>query len=190
MSVFLDMPLRVICADQSTRLAFNESRPGLLNTISWTCPATGVYYLRPAAFQGYGYYAIRTFAHTPNPPQLPAGYSPSPPERARDARDVFTSYSDNGGVTWSTPAMVNQDPPYYDNWLPEVAVTGNSRAFVAWYDFRDAAASKCGGESSIYAARSDDGAAWSSLGKVTDALSTWTASTSNVSPNQGDYISI
>src|SRR5262249_31367717 len=47
MSVFLDMPLRIICSDGSTRLAYNEARQGFLDAISWTCPATGIYYLRP-----------------------------------------------------------------------------------------------------------------------------------------------
>jgi hypothetical protein len=84
---------------------------------------------------------------------------------------------------------VNDDPGGFDNWLPEIAVSGQGEPHMIWYDWRDAAPSRCGGVSQVYMAQSQTaGASWSTLGAVTDAASDWTNSTSNLAPNQGDYL--
>lgn len=56
---------------------------------------------------------------------------------ARDHRDVVMVVSRDGGLTWSSKRLVNDDPPRFDNCMPEVVVDGLGRAHVAWYDRRD-----------------------------------------------------
>lgn len=188
----LSMIFRLFCSDSTTRLAFSESGMGLGGLIVWTCPVSGTYYLRPAADPdpsntptlGPHPYRILTMAHTP-----------SGGDRARDQRDIFVASSTNG-TTWPTtgtgaPVRVNEDSPWFDNWLPEVAVTGDSHVFCTWFDFRDSNPTRCGGESNLYLYRSDNsGDNWTNLGLITDATTSWTNVASNVAPNQGDYIAL
>src|SRR5262249_2834705 len=116
-------------------------------------------------------------------------------DRARDQRDVFVASSSNG-TTWpvagtGAPVRVNEDSPFYDNWLPEVAVTGESHVFCTWFDFRDSNPAHCGEESNLYLYRSDNaGVSWNNLGLITDATTHWGSVQSNVAPNQGDYIAL
>src|SRR5262249_107610 len=151
--------------------------------IVFTFPTTGTYYLRCAGFDGTtGGYRIHT------------KFSVTGPERARDHRDVFITSSDNG-TAWTTPVRVNQDVGYFDDSLPEGAVWGQGRAFVAWYDWRDAPAGRCGGVSNVYIARSEDGGgSWTELKEttqsVTNTSSDWTNSSSFLAPNQGDYLNL
>jgi hypothetical protein len=185
----LDCAFRLFCSDQVTRLAISSLGVGFENLIEWTAPANGTYYLRPAAWPttstaGQHPYRVRTIVHVP-----------TANDRSRDHRDIFVGSSADG-LTWPTvglgaPVRVNNDPGWFDNWLPEVAVTGNSRVFTTWFDWRDSAPTKCGGESNLYLYRSDDGGAnWSNLGLITDGTSDWTNVLSNVAPNQGDYVSL
>ncbi len=188
LSAGLDMAFRLFCTDQFTRLAISSPGIGFQNLIVWTAPSSGTYYLRPAAWDNSDPaphpYRIRTAVH-----------APLGSDRARDHRDIFVS-SSSDGLTWplsgaGAPVRVNDDSPWFDNWLPEVAVTGHSRVFCTWFDWRDANASTCGGQSNLYLYRSDNaGAAWTNLGRVSDATSAWTSVLSNVAPNQGDYISL
>jgi hypothetical protein len=179
LSFSLDVAFRLFCSDGVTRLGFSNFGAGGGGFIVFTFPETGTYYLRCAPFDANtGGYRIRTKFSVPGP------------ERARDHRDVFLT-SSNNGTTWTTPARINQDPGYYDNWLPEVAVSGQGRAFVEWYDWRDSPAGRCGGLSNVYLARSDDGgASWNQLGAISDASSDWSNSNSYLAPNQGDYIAL
>ncbi len=180
----LDASFRLFCSDGSTRLGFSE--PGLGGTpaipatglIVFTLPTTATYTLRVAPFAGTGAYVIET------------GLNGAVTERARDHRDVFTSYSDNL-TTWSTPVRVNGEAALYDDWLPEIAVATDGNVFVSWYDWRDAPGGTCGGSSMAYLSRSTDGAAsWPDGSPVSSALSSWTTAYSNIAPNQGDYISL
>lgn len=182
----LDATMRIFCTDGTTRLAYSEPGQGLNNLIVFTFPTTGIYYLRMAQALGSGSYTIYSALDAKQAATICSGG-----DRARDHRDAFVAYSDDQGSTWSTPKMVNDDSPWYDNWLPEVAVSGQGKPYVIWYDWRDAPASTCGGVSNVYLARSDDnGASWFSLGAVTDTQSQWPFTTSNISPNQGDYLGL
>jgi hypothetical protein len=174
----LDMSLRLFCADGTTRLAFSAPGVGLNNLYVFTLPATGTYYIRTASFGGTGYYSLATGLNVPGP------------ERARDHRDVFSSYSD-GGASWSTPVRISDSPAGFDDWLPELTVSSHGRPYGFWYDWRDAPSGNCGGISHVYMSRSDDdGLTWSSLGPISDVQTNWTTTASNIAPNQGDYLHV
>ena len=175
----LDASFRVMCSDGSTLLGFSQNGVGGKELLVFTAPTTGTYYIRVASYQGLstGGYRILT---TTNFPQN---------DRARDHRDIFCKSSADG-VTWGPTRRVNDSPGYFDDWLPEVAVDGVGRAFIANYDFRDATNS-CGGGSNIYLYRSDDGGdTWIPGNRMTDVTTDWTATYSSLLPNQGDYIAL
>jgi hypothetical protein len=118
------------------------------------------------------------------------GFADRNGERGRDQRDVFVATSTDA-TTWSTPVRLNESPIGFDDWLPEVTVAPDGGAYSAWYDFSAAPAPTNGGESGVVLSRSGDGGiTWTLLGAVTDTLSRWSASTTNIEPNQGDYISL
>ena len=180
--------MRVICSDSTNRLTFagdGTSPAGGQGFSVWTAPATGFYYLRMffdnRAGSSLGPWRVRT------------GVDIRGSARARDQRDIFVTSSTDGS-SWTAPVMVNDDVPLYDNWLPEIAVSGDGRLFVFWFDWRDSQASTCGAESQIYLSRSDNlGNTWTNLGRITDAASPWgdpNRSASNISPNQGDYLAL
>ncbi len=171
--------MRIQCgADTTTNLAYAGSPFGPSNTQSlyvWTAPATDTFYVRMAWVTGgtSGNYRVRTSAFA-------TGAEPG-----RDQRDVMVAWSDNG-TTWSTPVRVNDDGPYYDNWLPEVAVGPDGYPYVHWMDWRDHV---CGGRSHQYGTRSPNGGvAWVGNQRFTEVQSNWTAALSNLLPNQGDYL--
>lgn len=181
----IDDFFRLICSDGVTRMTLSAPGVGVGygGQIVFTLPADGTYYLRPFSNAGTGGYRILTAVHR------------NTPARARDHRDVFVTYSDNGTTSWSTPVRANNDPGWFDNWLPEVAVAGGSlpayagQVYVGWFDWRDSPASTCGGVSNLYMSRSGDGGStWNSLGSISDAQSAWTTVVTNIAPNQGDYL--
>jgi len=174
--------LRVFCgADTMTRLAFSgdpdstgPSSGGGHGLIVWTAPTSGTYYVRLAQTAGTGGYRMLTTV---------AAHGAEP---GRDQRDIVTTFSDDG-TSWSTPARINDDPPWFDDWLPEVGVSREGYTYAMWFDWRDAL-SLCGGGSAIYATRSTTGGgAWAASVPVTDTLTRWTQIASNIAPNQGDY---
>jgi type IX secretion system substrate protein len=181
-STTLDASFRLFCTDGGTRLAFSETGTGGFNVASglivFTLPTTGTYYLRAASLAGTGTYRIRTV------------FNGAVVERGRDHRDVFTTFSDNG-TTWSTPVRVNGEAANYDDWLPEVAVSGNGNVYVSWYDWRDSPPGICTGASMNYLSRSTDGGvSWPDGSPVSTTQSFWTTAYSNIAPNQGDYASL
>jgi len=174
---------RLICSDGVTRLALSDPGAGVGygGQIVFTLPADGTYYVRPAAPPSSGSsggYRVRTALH-----HAVAG-------RARDHRDVFVSSSDDG-ISWNTPVLVNDDAAHFDDWLPELTVDPNGVVYVEWYDWRDAPASTCGGVSNTYLARSaNGGSVFTSFGAVSDAQTAWTSVSTNIAPNQGDYLAL
>ncbi len=181
-STSLDASFRLFCTDGGTRLAFSETGTGGFDVASglivFTLPTTGTYTLRAASLAGTGTYRIRTV------------FNGAITERARDHRDVFTAFSDNG-TTWSTPVRVNGEAALYDDWLPEVAVAGNGNVYASWYDWRDSPAGICAGASMTYLSRSTDGGvSWPDGSPVSTAQTFWTTAYSNIAPNQGDYASL
>jgi hypothetical protein len=179
--------MRLYCPKDTTvvsRLALSSDGASVSSTnvhalIVWTCPETNTYYLRMQYATGTGGYRIRTGSHT-------AVGS----DGGRDARDVVVASSANG-ISWGAPVRINDDLPYYDNWLPEVAVPSDGNVYALWYDWRDTPAS-CFGGSNIYMTRSlNGGATWVANQAATDATTAnWTQVATNIAPNEGDYNSM
>jgi len=177
--------MRIFSRDGGTRLAFSGDRfnsPANDGFIAWTCPKSGAYFMRMAIFgTTLGWYRVDTGVDVPG----------GPGQHARDHRDAFVAWSPNG-TTWSAPVNVSGDEPgRYDDWLPEVTVTPAGTVYAAWYGFDDAPDVADGGWSLTKLARSDDGGlSWKPLGAVSDGFVDWTNSSSNIIPNQGDYIAL
>ena len=178
--------MRVICSDDTTRLNLSgDLDPPADNQngfIVWTCPSAGEYYVRmfsniPGNLSG-SYYRILTGANSVGP------------EPGRDQRDVMV-VSAIDGQSFGAPTRPNTDPAYFDNWLPEITVSGDGRLFAFWYGWHEASPTTCGGESNLYVARSDDaGQSWRDVGRVTDETTPWSRTFSNIQPNQGDYLAL
>jgi hypothetical protein len=179
--------LRLVAGDGVTALTFTTfdssvnpagSQQGYPWGWMFTAPVSGTYYIRVGSGGGTGSYRIRTgTVHRDN-------------ERGRDQRDVFVGFSDDG-ISWSNPVRVNEDAPGYDQFTPEVAAAPDGGVYCTWYDYRDSPPATDGGQASVYMARSGDGGlTWTTLGPLTDVLTDWSATSTNIKPNQGDYMSL
>jgi hypothetical protein len=184
LDVNLDAALRVWCTDANpgpgTNIAFSQNGSGGEDLIVFTAPTTATYYVRVASYaqSHLGRYRIRTVHH-----------DGSIPARARDQRDLFVGFADDGH-TWSTPVRVNDSPPYFDDWLPEVAVDQSGTVSLASYDWRDSP-DVCGGGSNVYLYRSSSGGlSWGAGERISEATTNWTRTYSVLIPNQGDYIGL
>ena len=180
----LDASLRVFCTDAGqgtgTNIAFSQNGHGGEDIVVFTAPTTATYYVRVASYSqaSTGRYRIRTVRH-----------DASLPARARDQRDAFVAFSDDG-LSWSTPVRANDSPGYFDDWLPEVAVDRQGTVLLALYDWRDTIA-QCGGGSNAYLDRSGDGGlTWSAGQRMSDQSTVWSQVYDVLIPNQGDYIGL
>jgi len=152
-------------------LAFNS---GTFNYMDYTLPSTGTYYLRMfRSAAGSANYVLSTSFDTP-----------SVGERARDHRDQFACWSDDG-LAWSTPVRIVDSPQGNDAIFPEIAVDAAGRVHVYFHDWRDGL--PCGAESAEYMVSSGDGGvSWGPNVRVSDMNSFWSANACG-SANQGDY---
>jgi hypothetical protein len=175
----LNVSLRLWCSDGSTALALSDPINVRERSILFTLSKTGDYFVTVAPHNdSTGSYRLST------------GLALHGPERGRDQRDVFVAHSDDG-LTWSAPARANDSPAGYDDWLPELAVAGDGKPYLAWLDWRDGDPENCGAASTLYLTRSDDGGdSWTSLGPVGEAPTVWSRVFSNQVPNMGDYVSL
>ncbi len=125
------IPVYLTCGDDSTRLQlidrFSALGDGLaVSPIIMTLPATGRYHIQVAGAGPISFsynLAIQELTIPPGP-------------GAQDHRDVILTSSADGGATWSPKVRVNDDPPRFDNAFPAVAVDGNGKVHVTWYDRR------------------------------------------------------
>jgi hypothetical protein len=182
----LDLQTEMLCTDGSKVLSYSENGPGGFTLHVFTLPVTGTYYLRASAWDGVsvGAYTVETGIHVP----IAGGGA----DRARDHRDIFVKFSSDA-VSWpGAPKLVSSTPAWFDDYLPEVAVGGNGKPYIAWYDFHDSPGGICAGSGgNTYLTRSDDGGnTWSPGSPVSDTTTVWSAVPSNIEPNMGDYIGL
>jgi len=84
-------------------------------------------------------------------------YASNNPPGNGNMPDIFSRYSDNGGSTWSTAKIVNDDPDSLNNnqWQPAIWCDKETgRLYLQWMDTRDTPTHD---SAYIYATYSDDG---------------------------------
>ena len=167
--------IRLICPADTMGLASYHLIANSSTQYVCGLPYDGTYYLQIASeSNSQTGYQIATIVD-----------QPGPGGRARDIKDAFVAWSDDGAA-WSTPVRLNDDPPGPDAHHVSVSVDGRGRVHAFWFDWRDDA--ECGVISNQYMASSGDGGVtWGANRKLTDAPSFWGALASCSSINQGDY---
>jgi hypothetical protein len=163
----------------ANRCAFSHFGGGV-GVIVFTLPSTGTYYVRVLSWDGngtnLGAYHVLTGLHVPVPTDL-----------ARDHRDVVYTSSPDGGVHWTTPLVLSDAPPRFDETFPEVAVDASGAAYVMWYDHREDPAN---GILTTMRVREtvNAGATWIPSARIDDGPPVnWSLVSSNMFPNMGDY---
>jgi len=99
---------------------------------------------------------------------------------------IWFSRSANGGTSWSSPVMINNQSSLNDQYNPWLAVDETSGALaVIYYDTVNDSARK---KSDLYYQSSfDDGLSWTVPFKVTTAMTDETVSGANLGNQYGDY---
>ncbi|HKQ57293.1 MAG TPA: FlgD immunoglobulin-like domain containing protein, partial [Candidatus Eisenbacteria bacterium] len=149
--------LRIYCSKDTTvrivtSTAADRTRDGV-GELVWTAPASGVYYLSVMS------------AGTPCGYRISTGVVTGGPGRARDAGEVFGSYSGDGS-TWSAPVRLNDTPARYAESTPMIQVAADGMPYAGWLDWRD---DVCGSKTYRYATRSTDGGAtWAPSQRISD----------------------
>jgi uncharacterized repeat protein (TIGR01451 family) len=110
------------------------------------------------------------------------------PNGASNGTDVMFVRSLNGGLTFSTPLRINDDPVNQDkwHWFGTLAVAPNGRIDVVWLDTRNAANNT--DSQLFYSWSTDGGMTWSPNIAVSNAFNPFEGY-----PNQnkiGDYITV
>jgi hypothetical protein len=86
-----------------------------------------------------------------------------------DPLDVMFTRSTNGGVSWSTPVRVNDDPStLHHQWFGTLAVAPNGRLDAVWYDTRNGPQPY--GSTLFYSYSDDAGQTWSENVAVSPAF--------------------
>jgi hypothetical protein len=156
-------------------LTSNPGQPARTTIFTYMARNPGTYTLRISPASGtsaIGNYRIKT------------KFGQLGSERGRDQRDVFVMTSMDA-VNWTNPVLVNNDPAGFDNYLPEVTVAADGCAYLMWRDHRD---DTYGSRTHQYLSRSTDGGAtWAANVPITSAQGNFSAATSNLMPNEGDY---
>jgi hypothetical protein len=134
-------------SDQLASGYFGGGQPCTNRPLLFTLPVDGDYFFTaPAGSNTRVTYRIRVQRMTPDAGSV-----------ARDHRDVVLVASADGGRTWSEKRLVNDGPPRFDDFLPEVAVDDLGRVHVIWYDRRDDV--ERGTDYHVYWTWSEDGGA-------------------------------
>ncbi len=125
-----------------------------------------------------------------------------------DSSQVFISFSDDQGLTWTTPAPITSPVPDtgVKRWWPVVNVGPDGSVNVVYYESQEtdtASNPECikgvgGGMFRVGTANSlvdtfwvqsvDGGSSFATPVRVTTATSNWCTTVSNIRPNFGDYI--
>ena len=141
--------------------------------------------INPAGLDGMLFLAIdRSGTATNNNIYMLASVVPS----GRSTTDVMFVRSTDGGVTFSAPRKINDDPvnPSKWHWFGTLSVAPNGRIDSVWYDTRNAANNT--DSQLFYSLSTDGGVTWAANVAVSNAFNPFEGY-----PNQskiGDYITI
>ena len=141
--------------------------------------------INPAGLDGMLFLAIdRSGGPTNNNIYMLASVVPP----GRSTTDVMFARSTDGGLTFSTPHKVNDDPvnPNKWHWFGTFSVAPNGRLDAVWYDTRNAANNT--DSQLFYSSSTDGGVTWSANVAVSNSFNPFEGY-----PNQskiGDYITI
>ena len=141
--------------------------------------------INPAGLDGMVFLAIdRSGTATNNNIYMLASVVPS----GRSTTDVMFVRSTDGGLTFSAPARINDDPvnPSKWHWFGTLSVAPNGRIDSVWYDTRNAANNT--DSQLFYSWSTDGGVTWAPNVAVSNAFNPFEGY-----PNQskiGDYITI
>jgi hypothetical protein len=141
--------------------------------------------INPAGLDGMVFLAVdRSSGATNNNIYMLASVVPS----GRSTTDVMFVRSTDGGLTFSAPHKVNDDPvnPSKWHWFGTFSVAPNGRLDAVWYDTRNAANNT--DSQLFYSWSTDAGVTWAPNAAVSDAFNPFEGY-----PNQskiGDYITI
>src|SRR6266705_3530387 len=141
--------------------------------------------INPAGLDGMVFLAIdRSGTATNNNIYMLASVVPS----GRSTTDVMFVRSTDGGLTFSAPHRINDDPvnPSKWHWFGTFSVAPNGRIDAVWYDTRNAANNT--DSQLFYSWSTDGGLTWAANVAVSDAFNPFEGY-----PNQskiGDYITI
>lgn len=120
---------------------------------------------------------------------------------------IFVTFSDNQGNTWSTPAPLAPSVPAtgLKRWWPVITVEPGGNVDVVYYESQETTVSPanlCGPNvggrrragfanslvDTFWVQSTDGGNTFSAPTKVTTATTNWCTTVSNITPNFGDYI--
>jgi len=141
--------------------------------------------INPAGLDGMVFLAVdRSGTATNNNIYMLASVVPS----GRSTTDVMFVRSTDGGLTFSAPLRINDDPvnPSKWHWFGTVSVAPNGRIDSVWYDTRNAANNT--DSQLFYSWSTDGGVTWAANVAVSDAFNPFEGY-----PNQskiGDYITV
>src|SRR5436309_4365034 len=141
--------------------------------------------INPGGLDGQLFLAIdRSGGPTNNNIYMLASVLPS----GRSTTDVMFARSTDGGLTFSTPRKINDDPvnPSKWHWFGTFSVAPNGRLDAVWYDTRNAANNT--DSQLFYSFSTDGGVTWAANVAVSNAFNPFEGY-----PNQskiGDYITI
>jgi hypothetical protein len=131
----VDGPYQVtMLADGATNYPFNADGRQTICNGGWRLNAIGNIAIGPADE------LYVTFADNRNGDEFPFPTFVNPdgscPAGLNTSTDVFITKSTDGGVTWSAPLKITNDPVDFDNWFPWAAVGDNGWVWVVYYDRR------------------------------------------------------
>jgi hypothetical protein len=98
--------------------------------------------------------------------------------------NVYVTFSDNGGTTWSTPAQVNDDNGTAYQFFPAIAIDPAGTVGLSWYDTRNDPLNHKTDQ--YFSFSTDGGGTWSANKKVTTKQSDESGSGANGN-DYGDY---